>query len=440
MFFNSGRIFRTDYVSLVTAILYVFIFRFIYTDYLVPLWGYFGYYNNNSDGIRIITSNIFAVLPILCYSNKKVISNLISILIYILVYLPTIIMIQYYFVDFQLAIKYQLVFLLGMTLFFLSDIDSGKVVILKKNYIPIKFYLWVGIIMLLFVVIYYGSSLRLVSFSKIYELRVDNYGAKLSRFPLIGYFILWISNFFRPLFLSIGLVYKKKEFVLIGVLMAILIYMATATKGTLFSPLFAFGLYWCLKYIGFKYLFPLIVFFFLLVVSLFKLTEHSESSISSVFFVISAILLMRSLGISALLNTVYIDFFETTKLHTYYTHINVVNSIFGGYPFGEDALGKAVWGGYSGENADDAMNANANFLATDGVAAMGIWGVLLVSILFYFLLKYLNKVSKGHNTDFVFILCLGSILSLLNVSIFTTLLSCGLILIIICLKYSTIRY
>ena len=371
MFFNSGRIFRTDYVSLVTAILYVFIFRFIYTDYLVPLWGYFGYYNNNSDGIRIITSNIFAVLPILCYSNKKVISNLISILIYILVYLPTIIMIQYYFVDFQLAIKYQLVFLLGMTLFFLSDIDSGKVVILKKNYIPIKFYLWVGIIMLLFVVIYYGSSLRLVSFSKIYELRVDNYGAKLSRFPLIGYFILWISNFFRPLFLSIGLVYKKKEFVLIGVLMAILIYMATATKGTLFSPLFAFGLYWCLKYIGFKYLFPLIVFFFLLVVSLFKLTEHSESSISSVFFVISAILLMRSLGISALLNTVYIDFFETTKLHTYYTHINVVNSIFGGYPFGEDALGKAVWGGYSGENADDAMNANANFLATDGVAAMG---------------------------------------------------------------------
>ena len=425
MFFNSGRIFRTDYVSLVTAILYVFIFRFIYTDYLVPLWGYFGYYNNNSDGIRIITSNIFAVLPILCYSNKKVISNLISILIYILVYLPTIIMIQYYFVDFQLAIKYQLVFLLGMTLFFLSDIDSGKVVILKKNYIPIKFYLWVGIIMLLFVVIYYGSSLRLVSFSKIYELRVDNYGAKLSRFPLIGYFILWISNFFRPLFLSIGLVYKKKEFVLIGVLMAILIYMATATKGTLFSPLFAFGLYWCLKYIGFKYLFPLIVFFFLLVVSLFKLTEHSESSISSVFFVISAILLMRSLGISALLNTVYIDFFETTKLHTYYTHINVVNSIFGGY---------------SGENADDAMNANANFLATDGVAAMGIWGVLLVSILFYFLLKYLNKVSKGHNTDFVFILCLGSILSLLNVSLFTTLLSCGLILIIICLKYSTIRY
>ena len=49
-------------------------------------------------------------------------------------------------------------------------------------------------------------------------------------------------------------------------------------------------------------------------------------------------------------------------------------------------MGKAVWGGYSGENSDDAMNANANFLATDGVAAMGIWGVLLVSILFYFLL------------------------------------------------------
>lgn len=440
MYFNTERIGRTDCISLVTAILYVFIFRYIYTDYLVPLWGYFGYYNNNSGSVEIIISNIFAVLPILFYSNKKVISNLISILIYILVYLPTIIMLQYYYTDFQLAIKYQLVFLVGMTLFFLSDIDSGKTIIYKTNYIPIKFYLWVGIIMLIFVVIYYGSSLRLVSFSKVYELRADNYGAKLSRFPLIGYFILWISNFFRPLFLSIGLVYKKKGFIVIGVLMAILIYMATATKGTLFSPLFAFGLYWCLKKIGFKYLFPLIVSFFLLVIVFFKLTENSGSTLSSISFIITAILLMRSLGISALLNTTYIDFFETTKLYTHYTHINVVNSIFGGYPFGDDALGKAVWGGYSGESADDAMNANANFLATDGVAAMGIWGVLFVSIIFYFLLKYLNRISKSHNTDFVFILCLGSTLSLLNVSLFTTLLSCGLIFIIICLKYSKVRY
>lgn len=77
------------------------------------------------------------------------------------------------------------------------------------------------------------------------------------------------------------------------------------------------------------------------------------------------------------------------------------------------------------------MNANANFLVTDGVAAAGIYGVFIIAIIFYYLLKYLNKVSARHDMDFVFIVLLGVISALLNVSLFTTLISCGLFLILI---------
>lgn len=435
------KIVRTDFISFITAILYVFIFRYIYSDYLTSLWGYYGYCDNNNNTFEVLFSNVIAVFPILYYSNKKKLSNFISIFLYVLIYLPTILMLQYYFTNFLLVIKYQIILLVSMVLFFLSDISYNKSVLLRTNYVPFKFYLWVGIFLSIFVLVYYGpGSLRFVSFNQVYELRSDNYDSKVTNFPLIRYFILWISNFFLPLFLAIGLVYRKNKFILIGLSMAVLIYMASGSKGVLLSPMFIFGIYWCLKKVGFKYLFPLIVFFFLLVMLLFELTKNSDSSFSTFYFMIAAILLMRTLGISALLNTAYIDFFEETKAYTYYGHINVVNYLIGTYPFGEDELGKAVWSGYTGKGLSEVMNANANFLATDGIAAMGAWGILFISILFFFLLKYLNKISERHNTDFVFILSLGCILSLLNVSLFTTLLSCGLIIVAIFLRYSTIKF
>ena len=36
----SKKIGRTDFVNFITAALYIFIYRYIHTEFLVPVWGY----------------------------------------------------------------------------------------------------------------------------------------------------------------------------------------------------------------------------------------------------------------------------------------------------------------------------------------------------------------------------------------------------------------
>lgn len=435
----SKKIGRTDFVNFITAALYIFIYRYIHTEFLVPVWGYFGYYNHTCTLYEIPLTDLIVLFPIFFYSVKKVASNFISIMIYALVYLPTVITIQYYFIDYMAVIGYQLAFMFAMILFFKADKYVNKKKFRRTNVIPIKWWLITGIVLALFVLVYYGpSSLRLVSFADVYDLREENHEVK-GNFPLIGYFILWISRVFLLLYMAIGLVYKKKMFILIAISMALLIYMATGAKTTISAPIFAIGIFFCLKHIGFRYLFAFIVMAFLGVRVWYDIAKAMGCEESTIIFPLSALLLMRTLGISGLLGASYIDFFRTAQ-HTYYSHIGIVNYITGAYPFGKDALGKAVWSGYKGFSIEESMNANANFLVTDGVAAAGIYGVFIIAIIFYYLLKYLNKVSARHDMDFVFIVLLGVISALLNVSLFTTLISCGLFLILIFFRYSTIKY
>lgn len=437
--FFAVKIGRTDCANLITAFLYLFIYRYIHTSFLVPVWGYFGYYNNTYTFYEVSVTNLIALFPILFYSVKKVASNFISVMIYSLVYLPTVITIQYHFTDYLSVIGYQFAYMCAMILFFLVDKFSNKKVVNKTNTISLNFWLFSGVALALFVLFHYGpGALKLVSFEEVYDLRNENYELKGNSF-MIGYFVLWIGRVFLPLYMAIGLVYKKRSFIIIAVLMALLIYMAIGAKTTISAPVFACGIFLCLKYIGFRFFLPFIVVTFLGVMIWYEIAKVMGCADTTIIFPISALLLMRTLGISGLLGASYIDFFRTAE-HTYYSHIGVVNYITGAYPFGHDALGKAVWSAYKGFDIEESMNANANFLVTDGVVAAGIYGVIFISIVFFFFLKYLNKVSARHNPDFVFIILLGVVSALLNVSLFTTLISCGFFLILILFRYSTIKY
>ena len=77
------------------------------------------------------------------------------------------------------------------------------------------------------------------------------------------------------------------------------------------------------------------------------------------------------------------------------------------------------------------MNANANFWATDGIASMGIFGILLINIIFSLVLYVLNVVSSNTNKLFVILLFLPLISAFLNASTFTALFSGGAFLSIL---------
>src|SRR5690606_22155438 len=110
---------------------------------------------------------------------------------------------------------------------------------------------------------------------------------------------------------------------------------------------------------------------------------------------INSVLISRTIGNGGLLTFWYDDFFQNNP-YTYYSHINFVNLISQSYPYDRELgllIGRAYW--------HEKMNANANFWATDGIAAMGILGTFLANIIMAVILFLLDFVSKNKDKLFI---------------------------------------
>lgn len=116
---------------------------------------------------------------------------------------------------------------------------------------------------------------------------------------------------------------------------------------------------------------------------------------------------------------VYADFFATNPI-TYYSHINFI-SLFVAYPYtmsigeliGSDALGFA------------GLNANANFWATDGIAALGIPGIIIIGAIIGFCLLVANSIIAPSERRLSFLAVVPFIMSVTNASFFTGVLTGG---------------
>lgn len=154
----------------------------------------------------------------------------------------------------------------------------------------------------------------------------------------------------------------------------------------------------------------------------------------SLFFVLLSLVFMRTFGSSGLTTAWYHDFFLRNPL-TYYSHIKGI-SWFVLYPY-NNPLGIEVGSFYSG---NPTLDDNAHFWATDGLAAWGLSGVLLVSIVCAFVFWLFDSTARGHDLRFATLLVTFEALNLGNTSIFTTLLSGGLGLMMIFLYFAPQNY
>lgn len=419
---------NTRVLNLITAIFYILIYRSIYINYLVPVMGYMGYEANYTSRQEVLLCDLMILVPILFYEAKVKISDFFSIMVYLFMYVPSLISLQYFF-GCSRYLGYMMVFLLAMILFFKAS-DSR---VSRQKYtegvgkIQLKYFIIFGFFCALVLLFLFRNNLHLVSFSDVYDLREDN--TEFAKgFALAGYFQMWCQGIFSPLLITIGCSRKDRKLVLLGFLMSLLIYTATGLKSSIITPFIVLGFYYLMKQYmtdSIKLFFPL----FVLVIGLLYYSSHFfEGSVAHIAY---SVIFMRSIGISAQFAPCYISVFDTHP-YTYYSHISIVRKLFGGYPFSDPSLGNAVWEAYTGEND---MNANANFWLTDGVAAFGILGVVLITILFYVLLLYLNKISNAHNQSIIFAMFIPIIIIFTNASLFTTLLSGGLIIAMIILRY-----
>ena len=75
------------------------------------------------------------------------------------------------------------------------------------------------------------------------------------------------------------------------------------------------------------------------------------------------------------------------------------------------------------------QNANANFFLTDGLAAWGLIGIIIIGCFFFMLMQIINAISFKYETTHLLMAFLPFVGYLLNTSIFTTILSDGLFIL-----------
>ena len=406
------------------AILYTISYIFTYIYFLNKYFDYFGYEKYNSEPETWVIPILISILPIIFFRGYIAVSSLISLFIYLLVYVPTIY--AFLFADIaQEDLFYILsIFMLSMCLLFYADRVKLKIVNQFEQKISINFFLIITIISTLFILYTYKGNLSFVSLVDVYELRSSN--NHLGTNVFVRYLMSWLTTFLIPICLAYGIVFNKYKFIFIGFLSCIILYMSTGSKGTLFMPFVLLSVYSILKKFDIDKFLQIIII--LITLSIVLLTYFIEGN-DSVLFLIGSIFIMRTISIGGLVNLKYYEFFETHPF-TYFSHINIVESITGLYPYGENAIGQVVGSYFWGD-----MNANANFWATDGISSIGIFGVILMSVLLFMFLIIINSITKKHNQYFIILLFLPFIGTLLNASFFSTLLSGGGFLTILALMF-----
>jgi hypothetical protein len=242
----------------------------------------------------------------------------------------------------------------------------------------------------------------------------------------VGYAVMWLSGSFIPFLMSWALLRKRPLAFAIGTAVLVLLYSTAGLKSILTSIVMTPALYFMMRGDRVPSTIKMVGVTVLLFLTL-NAANMLVEEVSTFQFLLSAIVFARTFGGPGLLTAMYQDFFANHPL-TYYSHINGINLIVP-YPY-ENGIGFEVGYFYS-RNLE--LNSNAHLWCTDGLAAMGLPGILLISALCALVFWILDSAAAGHSPVFSATAVSFTALNLGNVSLFTTLLSGGLFFTILIL-------
>jgi O-antigen polymerase len=286
---------------------------------------------------------------------------------------------------------------------------------------------WAGFVILavlttLAIVVFFWGKMHLVAFDEIYDLR-DN---AQDRGGFLNYALMWSYGAVYPFLIGWGLYHRRWLLFLMGCLGQVLVYSCFGTKASLLSIVFIAGIYFLLCHRRGPFALKLVwaVAGILLVLVAVFLVEGEEPDL--VTQLLMFLVMFRSFGLSGLLTGQYYDFFQHNP-HTLFSHLKVANWLVH-YPF-HYPLGTEI--GYYHYGA--LVDTTAHFWATDGIAALGLPGILVASVLCASLFWLVDSAAAHHDPRFVSLVTFYGTYSLANLSLFTTFLSGGLGLLILLL-------
>jgi len=413
---------------------YVMGFNWIYQSYVSPTFSYLGFALMPLSSAIFWQSFMLASLPSLWMPlHLRRPSQFIYWIIYLLVYVPSI------FVPSFMALQpADMLVLLQLMLFFGIVIIGlcAKVPYFGMKRIPLPpriFWFTLGAIGLassVYVYCVYRGHFKLVSFAEVYQ-KVRFSGGELAEGTMVNYAIMLLGGAINPFLMSYAMIHRRWLLFAVGALGQLLLYATAGQKIYIISivllPLVAFVLR---KNGGraFGLRLALLMTFGCVGLNGVRQLTADVDNISP-WDGTASLVFMRTLAIPGMLTGLYYDFFLSHP-RTHYSHVHGVNLLIS-YPFDKD-LGRTVGFEYSG-NPD--LNANAHFWAVDGLAALGLAGVLVSSLFCGAVFWLIDAVTVRHEPYLGTLLSVMPTMMLTNTSIFTTLLSGGLAFCILLLCF-----
>ncbi len=404
------------------VVLYTLAYILVHVEFLYKKFAYMGYEMNDHHWTYYSLLYLMLILPIVLVYKKDDLLEFLFSFCYLLLYVPITVTCFFHYADIGDFMFKGMVYVISFTVIFLLPNKQPSRLKIKDEAIiseslPQKknnFMLIFGIIVSLILVGYFRNNIAFVSFEEVYDHRAT----VTFDSPIIGYLMLWNTYFIGPIIIIQGLTWKKWGHVAIGLLSIIIFYGINASKIALFIPLLIIFCFYVLRSKA-NVFNSLTICFVVLMYGCLLLPD------TMLFF--KATVLMRTFGITGLLTDQYDKFFQVNP-YTYFSHINFVNFITNDYPYGNLPLGKVVSKFF---DSNSETNSNANFWAMDGYASFGSLGVLFISLVFGWILRIWKWLINENNINYMVLMMVPFSFILLNVSLFTAILSGGYLFMLI---------
>ena len=416
-------------VLVASIVTYVAVFQWMYKNYLYPTWDYFGFHYDPPPGGYLLLAWVLSVTPSLWMPMRlKRPSQLAYWILYITVFIPSMFVPLYAgFSTLEDIAKLMLTLAAGCA------IIGGNYKLPLFEWKPLKItrrVFWTGfgcvaIALASWLLLTFHNHLQFLSFNDIYDLRdIQN---DVSEGSLVNYAFMLLSGAINPFLMGFGL-YSKRVLVFgAGALGQLLVYTVGGTKGSILSIFFLLGFYLLFQMKRLLFAHKLAVGSLALLSTACLSLVWTEYEPGPIHTVALFVVLMRSLSINGLVTAQYYDFFQHNPV-TFYSHLKVVDW-FVQYPY-KYPVGEEIGVAFAGTTN---LDATANFWATDGLGGLGLPGVLLMSIFCALVFWALDSAAKKHDPRLAALVSCYGAYNIANISIFTSLLSGGLALVILSL-------
>lgn len=306
--------------------------------------------------------------------------------------------------------------------------SQGRALIsIKRSFFWNLFFLgYVGLN--LWVLIAFHGHLRLVGLGDVYDQRAAS--NDVLEGSLIGYVAGALSGAFNPFLMAYGISRRRYGLLALGAGGQVLIFATAALKSVMVSVIIVSGFYFLLFRkrenslirVGYAFCIPAVLLA-LLVEQLYR----PEASIVKAIF---SLVYMRAFCMPGVLTGVYTEFFLTHPL-TYFSHIGLLRSVLT-YPYG-DALGNVI--GSFMLPIGVPMDANASFLMTDGMAALGFPGIVLAGFFMRSVIAFFNGCIKEVDIPIACCSVVPALITAMNTSLFSTMLTGGAAVLLLILYF-----